>query len=277
MRTYVYMPACFISLLVICLMFAPARLVTGDRPVYSVPAAIPQFTSPPAAERSFADLCRHDPIGALARSLHNYRRDVEGYTCTFIKQERIDGKLRNREVIRCDFRESPFAVRMEWIEGRDRAAIMLYPAGDRADQLAIVPANEIARKALSYVRRSVNDASVRAAARYPASEFGVNNGTIRLHSAWKAAHDKGMLKTQYDGIQPIAELNGQRCHVLRRDCVVPEEDGLTEVTVYFDEMTLQQVGAVLKAGDQLVATYYFRDLVFNPTFDAAQFSMDRLK
>jgi hypothetical protein len=34
---------------------------------------------------------------------------------------------------------------------------------------------------------------------------------------------------------------------------------------------------VLKAGDQLVATYYFRDLVFNPTFDAAHFSMDRLK
>ena len=229
------------------------------------------------AKRSFADLCRDDPIGALSQSLLSYRNDVEGYTCTFIKQERIDGKLHDREVIRCDFRESPFAVRMEWLEGKGRAAIMLYPAGDRADQLAVVPGNDLVRKAIPFVCRSVNDATVRAASRYPATEFGMNNGTVRLHSAWLAAKEKGMLKTRYDGIRPIPELDGQRCHVLHRQCVTPEEEGLTEVTVFFDETRLLQVGTVLKCGNDLLATYYFRDLVFNPKYEAGHFAVDRLK
>ncbi len=278
MRTYVYVPVCFLALLIICLMFAPVRLVTGDRNIYSVPPPDPVPIAPTSiSERSFAELCREDPVGALAKSLQQYRTDVEAYTCTLIKRERIGGKLRDREVIHCDFRESPFTVRMEWLEGRGRAAIMLYPAGDKVDRLAVVPSNEIARKLAPYVTRRLTDSAVREAARYPVNEFGLNKGTLRLHAAWQAAKQKGTLQTRYDGVVAIGELNGRPCHVLHRICQVPEEEGLTEVTVYFDAETLLQTGVVLKAGDELIAKYYFRDLVINPKFGDGFFSLDRLK
>jgi hypothetical protein len=257
-------------------MFAPVRLVTGDRNIYSIPAA-PTTTVGPTSERPFADLCHDDAVAALAKSLHKYRTEVEGYTCTFIKRERINGKLRDREVIRCDFRESPFSVRMEWLEGGGRAKIMLYPADDRLDQLAVVPASEIARKIIPVAKKSLTDNEVRAAARYPANEFGLNNGTIRLHSVWQVAKEKGTLRTRYDGVKPIDELNGRQCHVLHRDCLSPEEEGLTEVTVLFDAESLLQAGVILKAGDELIGYYYFRDLALNPKYGDGHFSVERLK
>ena len=60
MRTYVYVPVCFIALLVVCLMFAPVRLVTGDRNVYSIAPTQSAAFAAPTAERSFADLCRDE-------------------------------------------------------------------------------------------------------------------------------------------------------------------------------------------------------------------------
>jgi hypothetical protein len=275
MRTYLYFPVCLGALLVVCLMFAPARMVTGDRSVYPLPAQTPIVA--PSAERSFADLCREDPVGALARSLQKYSSEVEGYTCTLIKQERIKGKLRNREVIRCDFRESPFAVKMDWIEGKGRAQTMLYPAGDRSDQIAVVPANELARRIAPVATRKLTDPSVREAARYGPDEFGLNKGILRMHTAWGAAKERGALRTRYDGVRPVAELDGKKCHVLYRDCVSPEEEGLTELTVFFDAETLLHVGSILNAGDDLIAYYYFKDLALNPKFEPGHFSVERLK
>lgn len=277
MRTYVYIPGCFASLLIVCLMFAPVRLVTGDRKVYSISTPDQPTAISTASERPFAELCRDDAVAALAKSLHKYRTGVDGYTCTFIKRERINGKLRDREVIRCEFRESPFSVRMEWLEGAGRAKIMLYPAGDRTDQLAVVPSNELARKIVPVATKNLSNDEVRSAARYPVNEFGLSNGTLRLHRVWQAAKEKGQLRTRYDGIKPVDELNGRPSHVLHRDCLSPEEEGLTEVTVFFDAETLLQSGVILKAGDDLIGYYYFRDLTLNPKFGDGHFSIERLK
>jgi hypothetical protein len=166
---------------------------------------------------------------------------------------------------------------MRWIEGKGRALAMLYPAGDRSDKLAVVPANDLSRAIAPVAIRSLTDSSVREAARYPVTEFGLNFGVLRMHTAWQAVKEKGALSTRYDGLMPVAELDGKVCHVLHRDCVSPEEEGMTRLTVYFDAETLLHTGSVLRAGDDLIASYYFRDLVLNPKFDAGHFSLDRLK
>ena len=97
MWTYLHQSITFVVLLVICLMFAPARYFTGDQNIYSLPAA----TAPTSvnSDKSFADLCRDEPLTAIAQSLSRYRKDVEGYTCTFLKQERIGGELRKRVIV----------------------------------------------------------------------------------------------------------------------------------------------------------------------------------
>lgn len=279
MRTYFYRPVCFVTFLIVCLMFAPARLVIGDRQVHPTQFRTPgdETFVPPPKERSFAELCEHDPIGALARSMHRYKQEVEGYTCTMAKQERINGKMNKPEVIRCDVRESPFSVYLLWLEGKTRAHALLYPAEGRRDRLAVVPGNDLVRKVIPFVTRSLDDPEVRAQSRYPITESGMNAGTARAHASMVDARSRGMLKTRYDGIKPIPELGGKLCHVLHRDSQIPEEDGQTHLMLCFDVDTLLQVGAIVHAGDELVATYFFRDVVLNPKFEPGRFSMERVK
>jgi len=281
MRTYLYLPVCFVILLVICLMFAPARRVTGDLELSGRPSALPA-NHPVATKKTFGDLCRDDPVEAVATAMRKYKADVESYSCTLVKRERIRGELRDPETITCDFREAPFSVLMRWTEGKGRVDAMLYVAGENGDQLLLVPSSETLKAALrvmgkTYGKRALTSDDARGAARYPANQFGLYHGTDRVYSAWRAAKESGTLHTQYDGVHAVPELGGRPCHVLHRMCVAPEDDGLTRVTVMFDTETLLQTGSILTAGDDLLATYYFRDIKLNPKFDADHFSPERLK
>lgn len=279
MRTFFYQPAAFVCLLVVCLMFAPSRRLIGDVELAGRPAN-PVVKDAPA--KPFADLCRDDPVGALAVSLDKYKA-VEGYTCTVRMQERIAGKVRGWETIACDFQEAPFAVLMRWTAGATRADAMLYMAGQNDDQLLIVPAGDFAKKAVRtltgrpYAKRTLTSPDAKSGSRYAANEFGMAHGTRRVYTAWQAAEQRRTLKTEYLGLVPVSELGDKKCHVLRRTCDPPEEEGLTSVTVMFDPDTLLQVGSVLKAGDELIGSYYFKDVVLNPKFEKTHFAADRLK
>ena len=72
----------------------------------------------------------------------------------------------------------------------------------------------------------------------------------------------------------MKEAGDRVCYTLRRDQYPkPEEDGVTELTIYIDKETYLQVGAVLKGeGGKLIASYYFRDIKLNPEFKADQFT-----
>jgi Protein of unknown function (DUF1571) len=283
MRTYLIRPGGALVLLVVCLMFAPARRVTGDRPVSASPRLDEPPASAPATEKSFADLCRDDPLEAVATSMRRYKATVEGYTCTFVKRERMHGKMRDREVIACEFQEAPFAVLMRWSEGAGRAEAMLFSAAESDDHLFVVPAGEFAKQALRVLgrtsaKRPLTSAEVRDASRYPPNQFGIYYGTARVYTDWKAYQGRGALRTVYEGIRPVPEVGGRPCHILTRTSAAPEPpEGQTGVTLQFDTETLLQLGAVLHAGDELLATYHFRDLKLNPKFDAKHFSSERLK
>jgi hypothetical protein len=278
MRTYLYQPVAFVTLLVICLMFAPSRRIIGDLEVTGRPAVVPKG----APAKPFPDLCRDDPVGALAASLEKYK-GVEGYTCTFVKRERIGGKVKDAETIACDFQETPFAVLMRWKDGVGRADATMYVAGENDDQLLIVPAGDFQKKAVkaltgrTYAKRALTSADAKSASRYPANEFGMAHGTKRVYTAWQAAEVRKQLKTEYLGLTPVPELGDKKCHVIRRTVSPPEEEGLTTVTVMFDADTLFQVGSVLKAGDELIGSYFFKDIVLNPKFDKTHFAADKLK
>jgi hypothetical protein len=271
-----------LGLLVICLMLAPARRVTGDRELVGRPSLDPLSAKRPASPQSFADLCRDDPVEAVGASVRQYRATVERYTCVVRRQERIDGTLRDPEQIECEFRESPFAVRMHWVGATDGPETVLYAAGENQEMFLVVPANPALKKTLhllgrTYARRRLDSSDARSASRYPLNEFGILRATERVYDAWAAAREHGTLRTEYLGLQPVPELDGKPCHAIRRTCLAPEEDGLTQVTLQFDPDTLLQVGAVLMAGDKLIGRYHFADLKLNPRLSAGRFSPDTLK
>lgn len=270
-------------LLVICLMFVPARRVTGDRDreLAGRPSLDPPAVSK-GATQSFADLCRDDPVEAVATSMRKYRSTVERYTCLLRRQERIDGKLRDPETIECDFRESPFSVRMHWLGAKEGAESLLYVAGSNRDNFLVVPANPTLKKAMrllgrDFAKRRLDSSDAKSASRYPPNEFGIYVGTEHVYSAWKAAQERGALRTEYLGLRPVPELAGQPCHTIRRTCLTPEEDGLTHVTIQFDPDTLLQVGAVLMENDGLIGRYHFANVKLNVPIGVDRFSPETLK
>ena len=73
-------------------------------------------------------------------------------------------------------------------------------------------------------------------------------------------------------LRKVREAGDRLCYALRRTCAEPEEDQVTEVTIYIDKETWFQIGSVLKAEDgKLIGEYIFRDIHLNPTFKPNQF------
>jgi hypothetical protein len=282
MRTLLHATAILV-LLVICLMFVPARRVTGERdreltgrPSLDLPIA------KSGAPKSFADWCRDDPVEAVATSMRKYRSSVDRYTCVIRRQERIDNKLRDPETIECEFRESPFSVRMHWLGATEGADTVLYVAGENQDNFLVVPANPTLKRTLrllgrDYAKRRLDSSDAKSASRYPPDEFGIYIGTDRVYRAWKAAQERGALRTEYLGLSPVPELDGKPCHAVRRTCLTPEEEGLTQVTIQFDPDSLLQVGAVLMENDNLIGRYHFANVKLNVPIGVDRFSPDTLK
>jgi hypothetical protein len=271
------------ALLAVCLCLAPARYRPSD-PNASLAAAESitfQGTGSPRTT-DLAELARTDVVATVRACLERYQREVKGYTCILAKHERVDGKLREPEIIRCVFREQPFSVVMHWLEGAGAAEMTLFVRGEHDGKILVRPAGLLAQKALKlggkhYVERATDDPQVRSSSRYSMHEFGIARGMERTYRAWNAAQERGTLKAEYLGLQTVPEVGNRPCHILRRHCDPPEEEGLTSVTIAIDAETWLQVSSVLKAGDELIGSYHFRDVHLNPVIAADQFSADVLK
>src|SRR5262245_43502409 len=66
-------------------------------------------------------LVETDPVKFLELCLAQYPKNVQGYRCIFDKHEKVNGTMRDPEIIRAHFREKPFSVHMAWLDGADRA------------------------------------------------------------------------------------------------------------------------------------------------------------
>jgi hypothetical protein len=198
---------------------------------------------------------------------------VKGYRCTFAKQERLNGKLQRTELIDVSFRENPFSVQFDWVEGARLASRVLYVKGQNNDQLLVKPAGWRGRL-VSVVAREPEGADAKESSRYPMTQFGIKKGTQRAIAAWGAAQKDGSLKYEYRGKRKIAEAGDRECFILHRfDYRQPEEDGIADAVLYYDAETWLQIGSTLKGSEgQLIGDYWFRDIKLNPDFPPDQFS-----
>jgi len=222
-------------------------------------------------------LAKQDPIAFLEACIRRYDREVKGYTTTLRKQERIDGKLERSEIIDVAFREEPFSVRMLWKEGARRAAGVLYVKGENGDQLLIRPNGVFSFAGV--VTRDPYGSDAKKGGRYALPEFGIKISTQRTLASWQRARKNDALHIEYLGVKEIKEAGNRRCWVLKRtQYKKPEEDGITELTVYIDTENWLQVGNVLKGEEnRLIGEYFFRDIKINPDFAPGTFSREALK
>jgi hypothetical protein len=267
---------CLLLSLPLCFLSAFDDAARPAPPAPPEPAAAndaPAPTDAAALER----LVGTDPIAFMRGCIRRYDRDVKGYRCTFVKQERLGGKLQRSEVVDVSFRDYPFSVLFNWREGARLAAKVLYVKGQNDDQLVVKPAGWRGRL-VSSVLREPEGAEAKESSRYPMTQFGIKKGMVRAAAAWGAAQKEGSLKYEHRGKRKIAEAGDRVCHILHRSAYrVPEEDGITEATLYYDAETWLQVGSTLKGAEgQLIGDYWFRDIVLNPNFAADTFTREGL-
>jgi hypothetical protein len=212
----------------------------------------------------------HDPVAFLEDCLQHYEEHVQGYRLIFVKQEKVNGKLRPKEKIRAHFREKPFSVHMHWLAGAGQAIRSLYVDGENKNMIGARPTIEF----LGVWWKTLDNPAVKATSRFPVTEFGIYKGAKSTIDAMRAAETRKTLFVKYHGVECVKELGDRHCYKLVRGPYDPPEvDGINELTVYIDAETLMQTGSILKdANGNLIAEYFFRDIELNPTFDPKLFT-----
>jgi len=209
----------------------------------------------------------YHPLLFLEMCLDRYKAEVKGYSTTFIKRERIEGKLQPPEKIEVHFREQPFSVSMNWQEGARLAQKVLYVAGENNGKL-LARGRGLILASMGVFEKDVDSADAKKTGRYPIDQFGIYLGTKRSLESMRKARKEGTLHIEYQGIFRVPELGDRVCHkFVRTPYAPPEDDGVFEYTIYIDQENWLQIGSVLKDVEgNLIASYFFRDLKINPQF-----------
>src|SRR5262249_22353446 len=217
-------------------------------------------------DKKLEELAKTNPVAFLKYCLRRYDQTVQGYECTLKKQERIGDKLQPSETIAVKFREEPFSNILEWVKGERLAKKTLYVRGENDNMLLVKPAGVLSLAGI--VKRDPEGDQAKKAGRYPLTEFGIKLGTVRTLAAWEAARQNKALHVEYCGEKKIPEAGDRVCYVLKRTRYEkPEEEGVSELTLYIDKETWLLVGSTLKnAEGGLIGEYWFRDIKLNPDF-----------
>ncbi len=265
--------------LTLCLAVVPDVSPPADPSGFAIPVTAVKDDGAPLPDAAGLDrLARTDAVAFLEACLRRCDRELHGYRAVLYKRERLEGKVREAEVIDVAFRERPFSVLFDWRQGAGRAQRTLYVRGENDDKLLVRPAGLLAYRLAGIVTRDPEGADARAAGRYPLTTFGIKIGTQRVLAAWLTARKKGELHVEYLGQRRVPEVGNRLCYVLHRRCARPEEDGITDVTLHVDVETWLQVGTLLTSeGGCLVGEYYFRDVRLTTDFPPETFTRQALE
>ncbi len=214
----------------------------------------------PDTTRRIDHLARTDHIKLLSYALENARGRYRDYTCTFIKQERIGGRLGDPEHIEVRFLAEPFSVAMQWMENPPLADRMIYVEGKYDGQMLVRPTGLLGGIVGTVARDPEGDEARRNTLR-PVTLFGFVNALENLLDVYEKARDAGDLREEFGG---YAEIDGRETVKLIR-YLPPEDDYPAYRTdVYLDLEYLVPICIEGRNWDnELTSRYVYTDLRFN--------------
>ncbi|MCA9245203.1 MAG: DUF1571 domain-containing protein [Phycisphaerales bacterium] len=237
-----------------------------------------QFVKPSKAELIRA--AQRDPSVLSDTGERIYETQIDDYTATFIKQERIDGKLGKPEEIEVRFRDFPHSVYMIWKKNADQARRALYVDSpefkdSKGRKLAKVePNGAIARLFVSEVEIEIHGKRSREASRRSIDEFGFYSTLTLLRDINSMAKQRGVLDYRYDGED---EVDGRPTFRMVRYLPYQGEKGDfpdAKLVLHLDQEWLMPIGLYSYAdheGKTLLGSYVFHDLRVNVGLSEADF------
>ena len=210
------------------------------------------------------------------KGLAGIQTNIQDYSATVVKRERIDGKLGEHEYMFAKIRHQPFSVYLHFL-GPDsvKGQEVLYVDG-RNEGNMLAHAGSGVRAMVGTVSLKPHSMLAMAGQRYPITELGVENLTKRLVEV--AEHDK-----QFDECEvnffPGAKVNGRVCTCIQVAHPVPRKNFRFHLARVFidDELTIpiryESYDWPLEPGGQpvLMEEYTYMNVKVNNGFTDADF------
>jgi hypothetical protein len=240
-------------------------------PSQPFPGSLPWLPLREADTKGVDFLIHYHPLLFLEMCLERYQQEVTGYSAKLIKRERVGGKLQPLEKVEVFFREEPFSVYMNWLEGGVGLIPpqkVLYVNGENNGRLV---ARGRGWAGFKTFEKDIHGSEAKSTGIYTIDQFGIYLGTERTVAAMRKAKARGALHVAYKG---DAELGDRACYMfVRTPYEPPEDEGVNELTIFIDKENWLQIGSVLKdSSGQFIAEYFFRDVKINPEFKKDQFA-----
>jgi len=213
-----------------------------------------------------------DPSELLTRAVDRYDRQVQGYTCTFYRQEFVKDHLTEEQIIEVAYRESPQSLSMRWVQNADNVRRLVYQAGrDRSpegEECAVVePNGAVARLVAGRVPIRVHGELARGSSRYTLDQFGFRATLERVTRINALAGELGDLVLRYAGKGEVA---GRTTLIIERQLPYTGESGLYPdalLVLHLDEESLLPLAVYCYAdpdGEVLLGRYIATNVRVNP-------------
>jgi hypothetical protein len=227
----------------------------------------------PEALARIERLAREDQVALLELCLAEYGRRFRDYTCTFVKQERLAGKLAPQQTIAVSFTGSPFRVGMRWTKNPPRGDRVLYVSGRYGGKMLVRPTSGLLRALAPTVSRDPAGEDALRSTRRPVTQFGFRRGLERLLKVYRLARRRGESQEAFGG---FAEVAGRKTVVLVRR--LPDAQTyrhlaapLTRVYVDLEWLVPVMVEGMEADGSRLICRYLYKDVKFNVGLGADDF------
>lgn len=184
------------------------------------------------------------------------------YTATFIKQERLKGKLQPAETIQLKYREQPRAFYLKWLAGPYKGRAVLY------NEALLGPGRMRVREAgllgVAAVTIGVDSPVARRGSKHTAIEVGLSHLVSLMERDYKTTSAAGHLRRVNHG---IVDLDG--VPVYKMESVMPSDPAAGyychRMTHYTDFARGFEVKCeIFNFDNQLDESYYYKDLDLSP-------------
>ncbi len=198
-----------------------------------------------------------DPIGMLKKARENFAA-VNDYTATFIKQQRIKGKLNKKETIFTKFKK-PFCIYYKWVQP-DGGKEVIYVEGKNKGKLIA----HLGGAAMFFpIAKWLNpeDPMAMEGNKYPITRSGIGNMIESLISQYELAQSADDLEVFYMGIE---SLDGRPTHVIARRLPKKDDYACYLSMTNIDIATKLPIRNISYDWDHTLSDlYYYKDLKLN--------------
>ncbi|MBN1942122.1 MAG: DUF1571 domain-containing protein [Phycisphaerae bacterium] len=221
-------------------------------------------------------LARGDHVALLKEGLAKYDAlPVKGYTCRFVKREKLGGSLGLEQEVDVKFLGEPFSVAMVWTKNPPLGDALIYVAGEYKDEkgnsrMLVRPKPAFQWLVGKSVLKAPDGPDAMRSSLRPVTKFGFRNGLESLLEVYEQAQASGECKMRYSG---VTDVGGRKCVVLTR--ILPKgKDYPAKVTeTCIDVETLLPLRIVGYDWDNsLLCNYEYHDVKLNPGLQAKDFT-----